>query len=165
MRQTNKEDRFSSNKPNRRERAKNGRSVCLINTRLFFLSLCLPLLIAISSFYFCLSICVLYTEGKQFQRISTKKQICYTFLSFLLWMLLPLSMQKSIEETHSYIDIYVYRRQIIFSEKRKKIWNNNIPPQNLTYTRLHKYIFLIHYEKERVIKENNRGTERRKSIL
>ena len=107
---------------------------------------------------------VLYRRKAIPANIDQKADLLYISFLPIVDVTLPSSMQKSLKEIHSYIDIYVYTEDKSSLARRKKIWNNNIPPQNLTYTRLHRCIFLIHHEEKRVIKEKKqRNREEKKA--
>ena len=153
MRQTNREDRFSSiNQTEEGEREReNGRWLCSINIRFFFLPLPLSLLVVymISSFYFCLSICVCVCAYVEYRRKVVPRNIDQKNRSVRHFF--PSSSRRyssSVIDAEKdrasificgWIYIHSYTEDKSSARRRENISNNNnILPQSLTYARLHR---------------------------
>jgi hypothetical protein len=100
MRQTNKEDRFSSNKPNRRgerQRESKERSFGLSYQHTTFLSVCLSLLQFPLSTFVCLYV---YRRKAVPTNIDQKEDLLYISFFPIVDVTRPSSMQKSLTEIH-----------------------------------------------------------------
>lgn len=137
MRQTNRENRFSSNKLYRKER----RTVVwfVLSTRFFSLSFRrFPL----SSFVY-LYTCIVQREAVP---MSVDQKADLLYISFLF--VVDIAAIVDAEKYRPRINSYMQKINHLCQEGRK-IWNNNILPQTLTNTRLRRYLFLIHHRAKR----------------
>lgn len=114
MRQTNKENRFSSNKANRRE--KNDRSVCLINTHDFSRSRLCDFLFLLLSVY----IDVQYGRKAVTTNVDQKADLLYIYFLSTVDITAIIDAERHRANTFIYVYIYIYRRQIIFPKKEGK---------------------------------------------
>lgn len=171
MRQTNKEDRFSCTKPNRRERERE-RSAVVWSTlstyvlpSFFFLSFVvvyIDFLFLLLSVYMCVCVCVEYRKKVVPRNIDQKnRSVRHFFPSYCRYYCSVIDAEK--DGANIFICRWIYTHPYIYTKdksstlRRKKISNNNILPQSLTYIPPPQdNFFLLHYKEKRLRKKEKK---------